>query len=465
LRADAEARTIAGVDFLVVLGLMMVAGLVVMLARDNGPGRARAADWLAAAEACGLANAMTTYDGKERRLQASRGGLRISLAASALFTGAGTTLRLLGLPPWLEIRPRSPGQRRLAGDRGLTVGDDAFDDAFEVRGQRIAAQALLDGPVRRAMAEIFAGSPGPAAELVHVREGRLVAEVDEGEPATRLARLTALLRSVQVIVDRVDRPEAAEARLAESVRSDPHAPFRLRCLELLLQERPEHPATAAAVRAARADADRNIRLAAALAAPVEGRAVLLQLARDDASSDAVASGALASVGHAIDGVELERILSVALGAEKEATVVACLEVLARAGEHHVPAILRVLESEVATRAAAAARALGATGALRAAPALVQALTHAEAAVREASAVSLGRVGATADDVLALRQAEAAHAWDGTFLRAVREAIASIQSRLVGAEQGQLSVAPDSGELSLAEEPDGRVSIARDGEDA
>jgi HEAT repeat protein len=252
--------------------------------------------------------------------------------------------------------------------------------------------------------------------------------------------------------------EALEARLAENARRDRLPSVRLGCLEVLLQERPGHPATSAAVRAALADADGGVRLAAALASPGEGRAILLEVARDPASSDAVASRALAIAGAAIEGDALELILRDALGAGKPATVAVCLDGLARDGAGRVPAIARVLESEDVSHAAAAARALGATGARAAAPALVRALAHADEPVRAAAAESLGRVGAATEDVLALRQAEAAHPWDGTFLRAVREAIASVQSRIVGADHGQLALAQPAGEVSLVkDETGGRLS--------
>ena len=100
------------------------------------------------------------------------------------------------------------------------------------------------------------------------------------------------------------------------------------------------------------------------------------------------------------------------------------------------------------------RALGETGSERAVPALVKALAHDGETVRTAAASASGRVGGAADIVVALRQAEETFSGDHAFLRAVREAIASIQSRLVGADHGQLSVAPDSGELSLADDEPG-----------
>jgi hypothetical protein len=41
---------------------------------------------------------------------------------------------------------------------------------------------------------------------------------------------------------------------------------------------------------------------------------------------------------------------------------------------------------------------------------------------------------------------------------VREAIASIQSRLVGAGHGQLALAADGGEVSLTDDAAGRVTV-------
>ncbi|MET0556295.1 MAG: hypothetical protein ABW221_24855 [Vicinamibacteria bacterium] len=455
-----EARTIARVEtFVFVLASVVVSliGVAIRSGHRSVPPRTRAADWLAAAEACGLQGVSTTFDGRERRLHGRRGDIAVSLSASVFHKNSGTKVRFQGLVPWLEVSGRPEGLRLLGGTRGLTLGDAAFDDAFDVRGQRVGVQALFGSEVRRCLAEAFVEHDGPGADLVALRAGKLIAQVDDGAPGTLAPRLTALLGSLLTACAGLRATDGFEARLAGNARHDPQPSFRLRCLEVLLQERPEHPATADALRTALADSDGGVRLTAALASPAEGRTVLLEVARDDASSDAVASRALSLVGASIDGVELERILAVALGAGKEATVVACLEALAREGARHVPAIVRVLDSDAAPRAAAAARALGATATAHAAPALVRALAHADAAVREAAASALGRVGANVADVLALRQAEAQHAWDGAFLRAARGAIASVQSRLVGADRGQLSVAPAAGEVSLAEDASGRVS--------
>jgi hypothetical protein len=447
-----------GVEPFLVVALVFTGMIVLGNVWGYGPGRARTADWEKVAEALDLADWTTINNGKERQLLATRGALRLTLSASVLLREAGTRIRITGLAPWLEVRVvlPTPGWRQLRGDRGLSVGDAAFDPAFDLRGQRVGVQALLGSEVRRLLLAVFGGK-APAAELVTLADGRLVAQADDGAPAKRVERLTAVVGSLLAIAEGLLPEEALEERLAENARRDPLPSVRLRCLETLLEERPDHAATAAAVRAALADADPGVRLAAALALPAEGRAILLEVARDPASSDAVASRALAFAGSAIEGDALELVLADALAAGKDATVAVCLDGLARDGVRRVPAMAALLESEIASRAAAAARALGATGAPAAAPALARALAHADASVREAAAVSLGRVGATTDDVLALRQAEAAHPWDGTFLRAVREGIASVQSRIVGADHGQLALAQAAGEVSLADDARGRVS--------
>jgi len=453
-----RARTIAGVEPFWLAMAAFVGLQVVVRVVGHRPGRARAEDWQAAAEECGLVAWSTTTYGNQRRLTATRGPLGVSLSASVYSRSGGTKARLTGLLPWLEVRARV---RDLGIDRGLSLGDPAFDAAFEVRGQRVGVQALFDAAARRRMVEVFTGEADWGADLVKWSDGRLTAQIDDGASETRASRLGTILASLLAIAGGLCAVEQPEARLADNARVDPLASFRLRCLEVLLRERPDHPATAAAVRAALADADGGVRLAAALASPVEGRAILLDIARDPASSDAVASRALALVGTAIEGDALELILRDAFGAGKEATIAACLDGLARDGDRRLPVIARVLESEVASHAAAAARALGATGVPAAAPALLRALAHADAAVRVAAAVSLARVGAATDDVLALRQAEAAHPWDGTFLRAVREAIASIQSRIVGADHGQLALAQAAGEVSLAQDDDARGRVSRE----
>jgi HEAT repeat protein len=105
---------------------------------------------------------------------------------------------------------------------------------------------------------------------------------------------------------------------------------------------------------------------------------------------------------------------------------------------------------------AAARALGSAGAA-AEPLLIAAL-DGPLEVRVAAAEALGHVGSAAA-VLPLQETAEHTVRSGDLRKAVREAVAAIQSRLTGATPGQLTLAQgDEGQLSIAEEP-GRLSVA------
>jgi hypothetical protein len=70
-------------------------------------------------------------------------------------------------------------------------------------------------------------------------------------------------------------------------------------------------------------------------------------------------------------------------------------------------------------------------------------------------------------VTALRECAGAHVFDGALRRAVRQAIAEIQSRVTGASPGQLSLAAgDAGQVSLVgEDQRGQVSLEPAGREA
>ncbi len=111
----------------------------------------------------------------------------------------------------------------------------------------------------------------------------------------------------------------------------------------------------------------------------------------------------------------------------------------------------------------AALALGATGILAAEAPLLEALERDLATTRIAAVQALGRVGGVAA-VPKLRDAAERHASDGNLGRAVRQAVAEIQSRLAtvgGARPGQLSLAGgEAGQLSLVDKAvEGRLTLA------
>lgn len=91
----------------------------------------------------------------------------------------------------------------------------------------------------------------------------------------------------------------------------------------------------------------------------------------------------------------------------------------------------------------------------------RALMHASIGVRLAAIDSLGRAG-TADAVPALRHVEEQMKFEGEHVRAVNAAIASIQSRLLAADHGQLALAQPAGEVSLTDTEAGRVSLPSGG---
>lgn len=83
---------------------------------------------------------------------------------------------------------------------------------------------------------------------------------------------------------------------------------------------------------------------------------------------------------------------------------------------------------------------------------------------EAAANALGRAGSTAA-VLPLKEAAERFPLDLELRIATRQAIAKIQTRAKGASAGQLSLAPDTGQLSLTDEPAGKLSLSGESPDA
>jgi HEAT repeat protein len=465
LRADGRARTIAVVEpFVAILGLVVVAA-VFGFARGSGAATVRLADWRAAAAACGLENVAAASSLGERRLEGAHAGLGVVLRTYVPRNGAGDGTRIVvsGIAPHLELRAqqgRSGFLGRLVGEGDILIGDDAFDAEFIVWGDPLTALALLDSETRRRAAALLRPRAAESAQDgASLAAGMLAAQCADDPVETRAARPTTLLTEMLGLAERLAVTTPREERIAENARADPLGGVRLRNLTALMRERTDHPATAAAVRTALDDADEQIRLTAALASGAQGVDTLRSIAFDANASDAAGTRAIDALGDALSGADAERILSASVAGGREAMIVASLHVLARHGAGHIESIAALLPSE-ARRAREAARALGETGSEQAAPALVDALAHRDRDVRIAAATALGRVGSSAGHVVALRQAEASSR-HRAFLRAARQAIASIQSRLVGADHGQLALTLPAGELSLPE-PDaaGRLSPTR-----
>lgn len=434
--------------------LLAVLGIAVAVSRLRapwGPG-----EWIEAARACGLAEFGSL--GQGAFFAGRRGPLELVLRRYLPFPRPGTELIVRGLPKGIEVDRGEPGAlRRLRDAGGVSIGHPQFDDAFALHGPPLALQAAFDHATRERLLRLGEDVEG-GASLVALRDGAMTVHSEDGDPETRAGRLPVLLQSLLAIGERLSSAERLEDRVAQGVRDDPFPDVRLRGLTLLLEERRDHPATAAAVRAALEDTDRRVRLTAALAAGPAGRDALRALADDPAVDDALAARAIEGLALELPGGEAERILFRALALRKDAAAAACCASLGARGPAHVDGLARALAQERLVPAVAAARALGASGAPSASAPLARAVLHTDRSLRLAAVTSLGRVGSSADDVVALTQSEARYSFEGEHVRAVRQAIASIQARLAGAHRGQVSLAGADGAVSFAGDASGRLEL-------
>jgi HEAT repeat protein len=271
------------------------------------------------------------------------------------------------------------------------------------------------------------------------------------------------LRDVLALAQRLTSVESLEVKLAGNAREDPVPSVRVANLRTLLEHYPEHPATHAALQAALTDGDEEVQVVAAIASGALGRPVLLEMVAREWTGDACAARAVRELRSHLPAEAACAALSHALRTRRVQTAHACLESLGHRGSRSVPAIARVLAVEHGELADAAAHALGMTNAHAAEKPLLDALMRDTSIARIASAEALGRVGSAAAVPL-LKDAEARHPSDVALRRACRQAVAAIQSRLSGASPGQVSLVasaagPESGQLSLPDPAEGRVSLA------
>ena len=320
-----------------------------------------------------------------------------------------------GPPGFLGVRIR-PEAQRPAGAREFEAGDERFDSLFFVEGPARLLTMLLDAETRRLLA-----AASSAGQLT-IANGQVQVETFDRDLESLLPTLLALGRRFSEEVD------VAQCR-AENARQDSTAGVRLSNLLTLAREFPREPGTVETLRAACADSSPQIRLRAAMVLGAEGRDILVAVAEgleDDESS----ARAVAHLGRDLPLDRTRALLDHALRRRRIQTARACLEALGRSGD------------------TAAAE-----------PPLLQALRHEELDIRIAAAGALGRIGSAAA-ILPLK--EAAEGASPELRRAVRQAIAEIQSRLQGASPGQLSLAGDeAGQLSMPEAEAGQLSLAVD----
>jgi hypothetical protein len=454
-----------------VLVAAVVASVAYLIAATKA--RTRAAAWHNAAGAVGL----TEIEASERfgvpskltgrsgplevtleRYQRGKyeSGTRISIAGMGHGL-AGLSLRREGLATTFE---------KAVGEREIELGDPAFDGELFVQGSAPLARALLDAETRQLLAGLLRGhvpvSSGTVPARVTLTGGVLRADLQERAFSVRGERLPEVLAILRAVARRLVAPADIARRIADNLRNEPAAGVRLQSLLMLVREFGDHPAAREVLLAAREDASAEIRLRAGIELGDEGREVLLDLAGAEGTEDRWAAAAVAALAERLPRERTEEILRQALRARRLATAQASVEWLGRSGDTAgVATLAKVLALESGELGVAAAQALGALGKPAAQPALVDALSSEAPAVRAAAAAALGRVGDVAS-VLPLRQAPVRYPADGALKRAVRQAVAEIQSRLAGAAPGQLSLVAESaeaGRLSLADsDASGRLSL-------
>ena len=338
----------------------------------------------------------------------------------------------------VTIRSRPPG----SGPE-IELGDLAFDSEFQILGPVQLVSALLGEETRRLLSLLHTEG------WLHIALSSLRLNVPDANVGRALSLLLDLRRRLALPLD-------IPRRLAENARHDRVPGVRLHNLLLLIEALPEAPETAEAIEAVRSDPSPEVRLRAAieLGSQTIGRDLLWSLVTD-LENDAASARAVSLLG---DELSLERtrdILEQALSRHFRQTARACLQVIGPRGDSAAVEILKkVLDREHGDLAPVAARALGATGSPAAEPLLLQALERDQPEVREAATEALALIGSAAS-VLPLQ--EAADRFPH-LRQAARNAVAAIQSRLQGASPGQLSLAAtEAGQLSLADQS-GQLSL-------
>jgi hypothetical protein len=207
-----------------------------------------------------------------------------------------------------------------------------------------------------------------------------------------------------------------------------------------------------ATRAGLGDTSPWVRLSAARFLGDEGLAVLRDLVRDPSAPDQAAAEAVTLLAAR---APVDAVGPLLVGALKTRRGEARSEAIAQLGRLRfgpaVGPLIVLLETSNPRTAAGAARALGSIGDTRAEAALLHAVGTEARELRIAAARALGALG-TVGSVEPLLELLERRRLDAESRHAVRECIGAIQSRLVGAGAGHLSIAEDAAEA-------GRLSLA------
>jgi len=401
--------------------------------------------WLRAAKSCGLQVEKGSVWESRLELKARAGPLEVRIEPFGRNKYGARIVIVVPEPPEFASVKICRARDKPLWSREIEVGDESFDRTFYVAGPVRLVRALLDAKVRRLL--IRKNAKGG----IEIVQGELRVETSDREIRELVPILLKLGHQLAQAQDTV-------RLLADHARRDPEAGVRLQNLLLLIHELPEDPRTAVALRTALADPSPRVRLRAAKELGAEGRDVLLALAGSK-GDDALSAQAISILGGELPFEHARSILALALDRHRLLTAGACLERLGHSQDAaDVETLAKVMAGEENELAVAAALALGATGNAAAEPPLLLALEKERKDLQVAAATALGRAGSAAA-VLPLQEAAERSALHPELRKAARQAITDIQSRLSGASPGQLSLATsEAGQLSLAHEV-GQLSLA------
>lgn len=397
----------------------------------------RARSWLAAATECGLTDVVARKTmGWNWALEGRAGPLYVRLDSP--FPGddpLGTDIEIRGLPTDLE----GPSSDRLRWLGGVDLDAEALRDMPPVSGPALLLCAVMDGPTRRLVRNLFAGRIDVDRAVLtwmgsaRLRNGKLSASFVAGSGPSTLTladALTALLDIGRRLLPPQDVPRAA----ARNAQSDPEPAVRIHHLRTVRSDAADPQLVRATYEAALADPAAEVRLEAAAVSGPEGEPVLRAMVADAQAPDRCRARAVRLLRAALPTDTAEAALVQALRAHASMTALACIELLQARDPASIDAIVPLAE-----------------------PALLEAVTK-QGDVRLAAAEALGRIG-TAAAVLPLQEAARAHPGDGALRQVARESVAAIQARLTGASPGQLALAEGAdGRVSLTEDPRGRVAV-------
>jgi hypothetical protein len=364
----------------------------------------------------------------------------------------------LGHGGLVDVRAEGVGSQlaKVFGDREVALGDADFDRVAYVQGSPALVRAVLGADARRAMGSLFSGhfteGPGVSARTVRtmLTDSRLRAEFRERAFDDLGSRLPAIVKELVAVGRLLVRPDDVAVRIAENIRDEPLASVRLVNLDTLATEYPRHAATRPALVAALDDPSPEVQLRAANVLGADGHDALLRLARRHDIEETVVIRAIAALDVHYPEDLADETLRRTCESGRLQVARACIDRLAVSGAaRYVQDLAALLSSTSLDLAVAAANALGSVANQTAENALVGALGSPAGEVRLAAVASLGRVG-SALAVAPLHSCGADHRFDAPLRSAIRQSVATIQSRIAGASPGQLTLAADEvGQVSLA----------------